>query len=285
MSEEHSQQRDTALAEWRESAAHWGKHARTIRTMFTPITDALIQEASIRRGAKVLDVAAGPGEPSLSIAEFVGAEGCVVSSDAIGGMVAAGFKEAQRRHVKNISFAQCEAGALPFADSSFDSVVSRLGAMFFPDIGEALREMCRVNRPGGSISLVVWGKSEANPFSFAVSDVVARFVPSQPTAACAHDAFRFAEPGVLSSLLSEAGTFGVHERLLRFNIEAPIDFTNFWAMRSQTSGTLREKLASVSADQRSQIASEVEAATKQFFLGDQMKFPAEMIIVTGHRSV
>ncbi|HEY6120666.1 MAG TPA: class I SAM-dependent methyltransferase, partial [Pyrinomonadaceae bacterium] len=153
MSEEHSQHRDTALAEWRESAAHWGKHARTIRTMFTPITDALIQEASIRRGAKVLDVAAGPGEPSLSIAEFVGAEGCVVSSDAIGGMVAAGFKEAQRRHVKNISFAQCEAGALPFADSSFDSVVSRLGAMFFPDIGEALREMCRVNRPGGSISL------------------------------------------------------------------------------------------------------------------------------------
>src|SRR5437762_3090574 len=162
---EHSQQRDISLAEWRESAAHWEKHARTIRAMFTPITNALIQEASIGRGAKVLDIAAGPGEPSLSIAEAVGAEGCVVSSDAIGAMVAACFKEAQRRELSNISFAQCEAGALPFADASFDVVVSRLGAMFFPDIERALREMCRVNKPGGSISLVVWGKSESNPFS------------------------------------------------------------------------------------------------------------------------
>lgn len=55
-------------------------------------------------------------------------------------------------------------------------------------------------------------------------------------------------------------------------------------MRSQTSDTLREKLAKLPADERDQIADEVQQAVKQFFPADQMKFPAQMIIATGKKA-
>jgi hypothetical protein len=63
------------LREWCDSAAAWREHSATIRTMFAPVTAALIAEAGISAGQAVLDVAGGPGEPSLTIAEVVGPKG------------------------------------------------------------------------------------------------------------------------------------------------------------------------------------------------------------------
>ena len=59
---------DKVLREWRESATYWQKHADTVRTMFAPVTQALIDDAAISDGETVLDVAGGAGEPSLTIA-------------------------------------------------------------------------------------------------------------------------------------------------------------------------------------------------------------------------
>jgi len=52
-------QAEEVLCEWRESAHYWQKHAGTIRTMFGPITQALIEDADISEGDAVLDVAGG----------------------------------------------------------------------------------------------------------------------------------------------------------------------------------------------------------------------------------
>src|SRR5437763_14435566 len=91
------------MREWRESASFWEKHAQTIRVMFAPVTRALIEEAGIREGQTVLDVAGGPGEPSLTIAETVGPSGAVVCTEAApeGGRAAGGeARRRGRRHVE-----------------------------------------------------------------------------------------------------------------------------------------------------------------------------------------
>ncbi len=124
---------DEVLREWRESAFYWQKHADTIRTMFGPVTQALIDDAQIMEGEDVLDVAGGAGEPSLTIAETVGPTGSVTYTDAAQEMVAAAETEAQRRGLTNLTFKQCSAQSLPFESQSFDAVVCRLGVMFFPD--------------------------------------------------------------------------------------------------------------------------------------------------------
>jgi SAM-dependent methyltransferase len=272
------------LQEWRETARFWTKHSGTIRTMFAPLTVALIQDAGIGEGQTVLDVAGGTGEPSLTIAERVGSKGSVTCTDAVAEMVAAAETEAQRRGLTNIAFRQCVADSLPFKSNSFDAVVSRLGVMFFPDPLAALREMLRVAKPGGSLGLAVWDQSELNPFIHIVTDVMSRYVESPPANPDSPNAFRFAELGKLAGIFQLAGVDDVHERAFRFQIEAPISPSEYWELRSETSDTLREKLAKLSAEQVLRVRQEVLEAVGEFFPNDQMNLPAQMIIVTGKKA-
>jgi ubiquinone/menaquinone biosynthesis C-methylase UbiE len=276
---------DEVLREWRESAFYWQKHLSSIRTMFKPVTEALIKEADLDQGEVVLDVAGGSGEPSLTIAERVGPTGSVTYTDVVSEMVAAAQSESQRRGLTNVAFRQCAADLLPFENNSFDAVVCRLGVMFFPDPLAGLREMLRVTKREGVLSLAVWGKSELNPFSYLITDVLARhFGAAGPADPNAPGAFRFAEPESLARILRQAGAIEVKERPLKFQIAAPISPKEFWEMRSETSGTLREKLATLSSPQQELIAQDVQQAVREFFPNDQMSFPAQMIIVSGMKA-
>jgi len=271
------------LREWRESASYWKKHLGTIRTMFAPLTQALIDDTRIVAGHAVLDVAGGSGEPSLTIAETVGRTGSVTCTDAVAEMVAAAQSEGRRRGLTNVVFRQCAADSLPFESKSFDGVVSRLGAMFFPNPAAALREMLRVTKPEGVITLAVWGKSELNPFSYVITNVVSRHFDATCPDPNLPGAFRFAEPGSLARILTDAGAVDVKERVLKFHIAAPISPREFWEMRSETSGTLREKLATLSPQKAALVAQEAQEAVREFFPNNQMCFPAQMIIVSGKR--
>ncbi len=274
---------DDMLDVWRESARYWTQNSDTLHKMFAPLTRALIERAGIHKGQSVLDIAGGAGEPSLTIAEKVGPEGSVTCTDGVAEMVEAARDGAQRRGITNVQFRQCAADSLPFAGNSFDVVVSRLGVMFFPDPVAALREMLRVLKPGGKLALAVWGKSDVNPFCYLVTRVMDQHVKSPAEDPDAPNAFRFAEPGKLANVMTEAGAIDVEEGIVTFDIEAPISPRQFWTMRSQTSDTLREKLAQLSADEQAQVAVEIEQAVKDFFPANQMKFPGQMIIVTGNK--
>src|SRR6266705_776541 len=279
----HSQT-DEVLREWRESAFYWQKHLGTIQTMFQPVTEALIKEADLMEGETVLDVAGGSGEPSLTIAETVGPTGSVTCTDAVTEMVTAAQSEAQRRGLTNVTFRQCAADSLPFENNSFDAVVCRLGIMFFPDPLAGLREMLRVTKREGVLSLAVWGKSDLNPFSYLITDVVARhFEAAAPANPNAPGAFRFAEPGSLAGILAEAGAVDVRERELKFNIAPSISPEQFWELRSETSGTLREKLATLSPAQADLLKKEAQEAVREYFSNNQMSIPAQMVIVTGRK--
>jgi ubiquinone/menaquinone biosynthesis C-methylase UbiE len=271
------------LEVWRESAIFWTKHSDTIHQMFMPLTRALIERAGIHNGQTVLDVAGGAGEPSLTIADVVGPEGSVTCTDGVAEMNEAARAEAQRRGITNVQFRQCVADSLPFADSSFDVVVSRLGVMLFPDPAGAMREMLRVLKPGGRLAFAVWGKSEVNPFCHLVTRVMDQHVKSPDADPDAPNAFRFAEPGKLTRVMTEAGAVDVEEGAVTFDLEAPVSPQQFWAMRSKMSDTLREKLNKLSADEQAQIAIEVEQAVQEFFPGNEMKFPAHLIIATGNK--
>src|SRR5215213_934627 len=275
---------DDMLDVWRESAKYWTRHSNTIHKMFTPLSRALIERARIREGQMVLDVAGGAGEPSLTIAEVVGPAGSVTCTDGVAEMVEAARAEAQRRGLTNMQFHQCSADSLPFPDNTFDVVVSRLGVMFFPDPVAAMRELLRVLKPGGRLAFAVWGKSDVNPFCYVVTGVMEQHVKSAAADPYAPNAFRFAEPGKLASVLTQAGAIEVEEGVATFDMEAPISPKQFWAIRSQTSDTLREKLTQLSADEQAQIAVEIEQAVKEFFPSNEMKFPAQLIIATGKKS-
>jgi ubiquinone/menaquinone biosynthesis C-methylase UbiE len=276
-------QTNDTLRQWRDSAPFWAKHRATICTMFAPLTEALIEDTQIKQGHSVLDVAAGPGEPSLTIAETVGESGSVTCTDAVAEMVEAAEAESRARGLTNIAFRQSTAESLPFTDNLFDRVVSRLGAMFFPD--EAFGEILRVTKPGGRVGFVVWDKGELNPFCYLITNVMSRYSEVTPVDLNAPGAFRFAEEGKLAAMLRDAGAISDRERVLKFHIAAPISPEEFWEMRSTTSESLRAKLATLPESDRLKVADEVQLAVREYFLNNQMKFPAQARIVTASKPV
>ncbi len=269
---------------WRDNAKYWTSYSDTIALMFAPLTEAMIERAGIHDGQSVLDVAGGAGEPSLTIAERVGTNGSVMCTDAIAEMVEAARHEAERRGLKNVQFRQCIADSLPFPDNSFDVLVSRLGVMFFRDSLGSMREMLRVVKPGGSLTFAVWYKSDVNPFCHLVSGVMDQHIKPPAPDPDAPNAFRFAELGKLADVMKQAGAVDVRDEVVSFDLEAPLSALEFWTMRSQTSDTLREKLAKLPAAEQSQIAAEVEQAVKPFFPNNQMKFPTQMLIASGKKT-
>ena len=271
------------LEAWQESAKYWAQHRDTIHRMFAQLTQALIEAAQIRAGQHVLDVAGGAGDPSLTIAELVGPDGRVTYTDAVAQMVETARSEASRREINNIEFKQCVADSLPFPENSFDVVVSRLGVMLFPDPFAAISEMLRVLKPNGRLAFAVWHKSELNPFCYVVSNVMDQYIKTAAEDPDAPGAFRFAEPGKLAAVMKQAGAVDVEDFVFSFDIAAPISPLQFWLMRSQTSDTLRQKLTQLSSDEQAVVTAKIKHGVKEFFPGDEMKFPARMIIASGKK--
>ncbi|HLF83036.1 MAG TPA: class I SAM-dependent methyltransferase [Blastocatellia bacterium] len=257
-----------------------------VRAMFAPITSALIEAAAIEEGGdSVLDVAGGSGEPSITIAEAVGPSASVIFTDAVAEMVVASRSQARHRRLTNIEFTQCVGEALPFSTGTFDVVVCRLGVMLFPDPAAAIREMLRVVKPAGRVALAVWNARDSNPFFYVVANIVSRYVESPPEDPDAPGAFRFAGSGKLAGLLRDAGAIEVTERLLKFSIDAPLEPKQFWEVRTELSDTLRAKVAALSSEQVARMAQEVEEAGRAFYDAGRMRFPAEVLIVSGRRDV
>ena len=279
------QQDKEVISQWSESAPYWEKHRTVIREMFRPVTQALIADAEISSGHSVLDVAMGPGEPALSIADVVGPQGKVVGTDAVAEMVEAARREGGRRGLRNADFEVAFADRLPFAANRFDAVVSRFGVMFFPSPGDGVREMLRVLKASGRMALAVWHYAERNPFHSRVSQIVEKYADSPAPIPDAPDAFRFAKPGKLLSILQSAGATAVSERLLQFSIRASIPVEDFWTLRSEMSEKLRSKLSRLPKTKLAELEREVVEAFREYESEGAIRFPAEVLIVSGGRSV
>jgi ubiquinone/menaquinone biosynthesis C-methylase UbiE len=106
-------------------------------------------------GEAILDAGCGTGDLALVLAQRVGATGSVNGIDASPEMIARATQKARRQH-SSATFAIATAEALPFADHTFDQVVSSLVLHHLPGdlIHQALANMARVLKPGGRITIV-----------------------------------------------------------------------------------------------------------------------------------
>jgi len=114
-----------------------------------------------RAQGDVLDVACGTGSNFRHLPE-----GCsVVGVDLSTAMLAGARREAASLG-RPVTLAHADAGCFPFADDSFDTVVSALSTCTFPDPVAALREMARVCKPAGRVLLFEHGRSSVGPLAW-----------------------------------------------------------------------------------------------------------------------
>ena len=123
-----------------------------VGTTLQLVGELLAEACDLRWDERVLDVAAGNGNATLAAAR----RGCrVTSTDYVASLLDRGAERAQAERFQ-VAFEVADAEALPFADASFDAVLSTFGVMFTPQQAQAAREMVRVCRPGGRIGLANW---------------------------------------------------------------------------------------------------------------------------------
>jgi len=143
---------DLAALKTRQQAAWSSGDYAIVGTTLQIVGEELCETLDLRAGQKVLDVAAGNGNVSLAAAR----RWCdVVSTDYVPALLERGSTRATADGL-TIAFQEADAEALPFADGSFDAVVSTFGVMFTPNQERAAAELLRVCRSGGRIGLANW---------------------------------------------------------------------------------------------------------------------------------
>ncbi|MBQ0917957.1 class I SAM-dependent methyltransferase [Hydrogenophaga aromaticivorans] len=143
---------DYAAIKQRQQATWASGDYAAIGTTLQIVGETLAEAADVRAGERVLDVAAGNGNASLAAARR---HAQVTSTDYVQALLAKGHDRAVAEGL-NIRFQHADAEALPFADASFDAVLSTFGVMFTPEHQRAASEMLRVLRSGGRIGLANW---------------------------------------------------------------------------------------------------------------------------------
>ena len=129
-----------------------GDYASMVEQWLTPLGTRLVGATDIQAGQRVLDIAAGTGNASIPAAQR-GAD--VVATDLTPELLIAGELRAAAAGV-DLEWAVADAEALPYADASFDVVMSAIGVMFAPHHQVAADELVRVTKPGGTVAVLSW---------------------------------------------------------------------------------------------------------------------------------
>src|SRR5215213_3888062 len=142
--------------QWNSAATGWKKWSELIDRAASGVSDRLVELAGVEPGSRVLDVAAGYGEPSLSAARKAGPEGSVTATDISADMLAFGRERAERLGVENIEWVESDAASLTFPDASFDAALSRWGIIFDPDGEGAAARVRSLLKPGARFAISSW---------------------------------------------------------------------------------------------------------------------------------
>lgn len=187
-----------SLDELKNTASNYEK--LMVPALFVSWSERLLDEADIKPGDRILDVACGTGVVVRTAMKRTGSNSSSVTGlDPNPGMLAVAESMATGPEWK-----EGIAEELPFDDESFDVVVSQFGLMFFQDRAAALREMERVLAPGGRLAVTVFDSLDNNPGYSAMTEVFAK-VAGEEVAQALRGPFSLGDTQELKTLCSESG--------------------------------------------------------------------------------
>ena len=145
--------------------------------IFEPYAVDLARRLGQRSPERVLELAAGTGVVTRTLAATLPPRTSIVASDLNQAMVDFAMAMPIARPVE---WRLIDAQQLPFEDASFDAVVCQFGSMFFPDRPKAFGEARRVLRPGGVFIFSVWDRIDQNEFADVITTALAELFPADP---------------------------------------------------------------------------------------------------------
>ena len=260
-------QPDLAAVKARQQGAWSSGDYAIIGTTLQIVGEQLCEALDLRPGCKVLDVAAGNGNATLAAAR----RWCeVTSTDYVPALLRRGRERAGAEDL-SVEFREADAEALPFADASFDVVLSTFGVMFTPDQDQAAAELLRVCKPGGKIGLANW---TPDGFIGQLFKILGRYLP--PPAGIRSPAL-WGTRGRLNELFAaEAASIGAESRIFVFRYRSP----QHWVEVFKTFyGPLLKAFEALDAERQAALTRDVLALIDDFNLAPDgtMVVPSEYL--------
>jgi SAM-dependent methyltransferase len=215
--------------DWDNAAPGWKRWQELLFDATAPVSQRLVEMAGIKEGDRVLDVAAGNGEPSVTAAKVVGPSGKIVATDISAEMLAFGRERAAAMGLENIEFVEADASSLNYPPESFDAALSRWGIIFEPDGEAAAGRVRSFMKPGARMAICSWGQPEEAPMiSLPMRTVMAQLNAPPPPPGTPGPLSR-PTPDALGALLAGGGFSDVEvEQLsLEFEWDSADEFTRF----------------------------------------------------------
>jgi SAM-dependent methyltransferase len=215
--------------DWGSAAKGWHDWQQVIIDSTAGVSMRLVEMAGIKAGDRVLDVAAGSGEPALTAARVVGPEGEIVATDISSAMLGYARERATAAGIDNVEFVESDASSLDYPPESFDAALSRWGIIFEPEAEAAAARIRGFLKRGARMAISSWGPPERVPMlSLAMRTIMTRLnVPPPPPGT----------PGPLSrptreaiTGLLEGGGFSaveVEELEVELEWDSPEDYARF----------------------------------------------------------
>jgi SAM-dependent methyltransferase len=274
--------KQTTREQWQDAAEAWHRWGPTLEEWLGPATELMLDQAGIRSGARVLDLAAGAGGQTLAAARRVGPSGSVLATDISPAILAFAADAARAAGLDNIEFREMDGEELDLDDESFDAVISRVGLIYFPDQQRALREIHRVLRPGGRLSAIVYSTPERNQFFSIPVGIIRRIADLPAPAPGLPGPFSLGGPGVLEAAYEEAG----FEQIAVRPLDAPVRFataSECVRFERESFGALHAMLSGVTTAERDEAWREIEQELGQFEGPEGFVGPCELLIGSAAR--
>jgi ubiquinone/menaquinone biosynthesis C-methylase UbiE len=239
-----------------------------------PFAHRLLERAQLAPGERVLDVACGTGVATRLAADAVGPEGSVAGLDPNPGML----EVARSVTPSGVDWHEAPAEAMPLPDATFDVALCSMGLQFFPDKGQALREVHRVLVPGGR---VVLGTPGPTPPLFEAIDRALTGHLGPGASMFVQAVFSVHDPDEVRGLLGHAGfdEIDVANSSLPLRLAPPAEF--FWQYVHST--PLAAVVGDLDEEARASLEAEVVERCQPFVDGDATVMEPGVLIASGRR--
>jgi ubiquinone/menaquinone biosynthesis C-methylase UbiE len=253
-------------------APGWERRRASIEEVAAPVRNWMIEALAPSEGDTVLELACGAGDTGFEAAAIVGDNGLLIASDFSPRMLEAARRRGEEIGARNVDFEVMDAEDIGLEDDSVDGVLCRFGYMLMADPAAALAETRRVLRPGGRLSLAVWGSPERNPFFTTIAMALVQRDLMPPPDLEVPGIFFMASPERTAGLLEGAGF--VEVRTEEIAVELPMaSVEEYVEFVKDTSGPIAFALMETPAEQREELNPPLEEAMAPFAADRGYVFP------------
>ena len=274
--------KNTTRDQWQTAAEAWYRWSPTLHQWLGNATERMLEMAGISKGHRVLDIAAGAGEQSITTAKRVGTNGYVLATDISSNILEFAKQMAQQAGLNNIETKVMDGENLTVEDEGFDAVISRVGLIYFPDQQKALKEMLRVLKPGGKVAAIVYSTPEKNKFFSVPVSIIRNRAKLPPPLPGQPGPFSLGAEGVIEKAFSQAGFKNVRAEL----VNSPLQLSSAKEcvrFEKESFGALHQMMNSLPDSEKESVWEEIEKELQKFESETGFTGPCEMVVAVGEK--